>query len=219
MRVFRRLPLSRTLILSIPAFWSAFGGPASSHRRGRSLDDSKAATTPMGRRRPPSAPGGMLSSRLPGEPGMTLCGAGRVAGERRRHNVKPRTPMWRAVRVPGGGIGRGSGCRHFDLEEWADCGARVSRAGGTSRVGRPQLHPAGETPAPQWGEALYRMTSRSPFRVEEAPGDGSDVVEETDCRIGLGCIDRAGADEETEVGVDLLRGAVGDSPVVHPIAA
>jgi hypothetical protein len=32
------------------------------------------------------------AARLPGEPGMTLCGARRVAGERVRHNVKPRTP-------------------------------------------------------------------------------------------------------------------------------
>ncbi len=54
----------------------------------------------IGRLRPRcSGAGGLLlgrenrtEARLPGEPGMTLCGARRGAGERRRHNVKPRTP-------------------------------------------------------------------------------------------------------------------------------
>ncbi len=55
--------------------------------------------------------------------------------------------------------------------------------------------------------------------MEQPPGEGSDGVEETDCRTGLRCVDSAGTDEETQVGVDLLRGAVGNSPVVDSIAA
>jgi len=40
--------------------------------------------------------------------------------------------------------------------------------------------------------------------VEETPGHGSDVVEETNGVLGLGCGDGSGPDEEPEVGVDLF---------------
>jgi len=49
----------RRRILSSPAFWPAVthlrpSGPASHHRRGRSWEAWRAATTPMARRRPAS---------------------------------------------------------------------------------------------------------------------------------------------------------------------
>jgi len=49
----------------------------------------------MVRRRPPSQPGEETATRLPWEPGMTLCGERREAGWLFRHNVKPGTPMGR----------------------------------------------------------------------------------------------------------------------------
>jgi len=55
--------------------------------------------------------------------------------------------------------------------------------------------------------------------VEEAPGHGSDVVEETNSVLGSRCGDGTHADEETQVGVDLFRGAVGDSPVVEAVSS
>jgi len=55
-------------------------------------------------------------------------------------------------------------------------------------------------------------------RVEEAPGDGSDFVEETDRRSGLFAVDGAGSGEEPEMRVDIFRGTVGDAPVVQSIS-
>ena len=54
--------------------------------------------------------------------------------------------------------------------------------------------------------------------MEEAPGDGSDIVEELegdDCSRVVEC---SGSDEELEVGVDLFGRAVGDSPVVQAVS-
>ena len=54
--------------------------------------------------------------------------------------------------------------------------------------------------------------------MEEAPGDGSDFVEESDCSGGLGDVDGTCSGEETKVGVDLFGGAIGDTPVVQSIS-
>jgi hypothetical protein len=56
---------------------------------------------------------------------------------------------------------------------------------------------AGGTPALQ--------SAQSRFRVEEAPGEGSDFVEELDGGGGLCAVDGVGSGEETKMGVDLLR--------------
>ena len=42
------------------------------------------------------------------------------------------------------------------------------------------------------------------FRVEEAPGDGSDLVEEIDGGLSARAVDRACSDEKTEVGIDFF---------------
>ena len=55
--------------------------------------------------------------------------------------------------------------------------------------------------------------------MQEAPGDGSDLVEESDRGGRLGDVDGTCSDEETKVGVDLLRGAVRDAPMVQPVSA
>ncbi len=47
------------------------------------------------------------------------------------------------------------------------------------------------------------ITGGSSSWIEEAPGDGSDVVEELEGGLGLGGVDGAGTDEEAEVSVDL----------------
>ena len=63
---------------------------------------------------------------------------------------------------------------------------------------------------------FFRVLLR--FWVEQAPGDGSDVVEELEGFIGSRTFDRACAHEETEMGVDLFCRTVGDSPVVHSVS-
>ena len=55
--------------------------------------------------------------------------------------------------------------------------------------------------------------------MEEAPGEGSCFVEESEGGFGATGIDGASLDEELEMGVDFLRGAIGDAPVVHPVSA
>ncbi len=105
-------PLPRSRILSAPAFWSAYGGPASHHRRGRAGVTGRAATTPMARRRPTPAPEEMLSSPSPGEPGSAI-----VREAPRCRMVDP--AQWRAQHPDvapfpraQSGIGPGSGrCR------------------------------------------------------------------------------------------------------------
>jgi len=75
---------------------------------------------------------------------------------------------------------------------------------------------------PTWKSALQKAReprSGSPTRgMEQPPGHGSDVVEEIKGGFGLCRAESAGAEEETEVDVDLPRGAVGDAVVVQPVA-
>ncbi len=127
-QVRRNAPAAVPDFLRAPAFWSAFGDPASSHRRGRS--------------------GGGFEGLRP----------------RRWHaGGLPRRREPGAVAPPGGArydIVRGASRRRVATP--AQCQTRHAR-------GRP----------------LSRVTSRSPFRVEKAPGESADFVEETDCRIGL----------------------------------
>jgi len=40
--------------------------------------------------------------------------------------------------------------------------------------------------------------------VEEAPGDGPDLVEEIDGGLSARAVDRACSDEKTEVGIDFI---------------
>jgi len=96
-----------------PAIWSAFGGPASHHRRGRVEATWRTATTPMARRRPVSLPGKPHRNALPrGLPGSAIvwspprCRMVVPAQWRARH-----APVWRhmpacsgvAPARPGGG--------------------------------------------------------------------------------------------------------------------
>ena len=55
--------------------------------------------------------------------------------------------------------------------------------------------------------------------MEEAPGDGSDVIEETNGFFGRGSVDGACSDETTKVGVDLFGRSVGDAEVVQSVSA
>ena len=55
--------------------------------------------------------------------------------------------------------------------------------------------------------------------MEEAPGDGTDFVEETECSGRLSAVEGTSPDEETEMGVDLFGGGIGDSPVMQSISA
>jgi hypothetical protein len=55
--------------------------------------------------------------------------------------------------------------------------------------------------------------------MDESPGHGADVVEELQ---GGGCLiamHGVGEAEETEVEVDLLRGSVGDEPVMGEVSS
>jgi hypothetical protein len=56
-------------------------------------------------------------------------------------------------------------------------------------------------------------------RVEKPPGEGTDVVEELEGGVGSFGVDGARAEEELEVGVDLLRRGVRDSAVVISVEA
>ncbi len=73
---------------STPSFWSAFGDPASHHRRGRESGDWRVATTPIARRRPPSdvsiCTGTLCREGCPAAP---LCGVIRVAGATSRSTM------------------------------------------------------------------------------------------------------------------------------------
>jgi hypothetical protein len=64
-----------------------------------------------------------------------------------------------------------------------------------------------------------RHNGRSIERVEEAPGHGADLVEEQQGGCCLIAMHGAGEAEETEVAVDLLRGSVGDPPVVGAVSS
>jgi hypothetical protein len=55
--------------------------------------------------------------------------------------------------------------------------------------------------------------------VEEAPGHGADLIEEQQGGCCLIAMHGVGKAEETEVRVDLLRGSVGDPPVVGPVSS
>ena len=109
-----------------PAFWSACGGPASPHRRGRERDDWRTATTPMARRRPPPEPEKMhwnaLSRGLPGSAivwSPPRCRVVVPAQWRARHapmgrhtpadsEATPARPVWRHIPADseaGSGIG------------------------------------------------------------------------------------------------------------------
>ena len=75
-------------------------------------------------------------------------------------------------------------------------------------------------PAPRRrGFPAWSSWPLSSARVEEPPGDGSDVVEELEGLVGSRALDGARTQEETEMGVDLSGRAKGDSPVVETIAA
>jgi hypothetical protein len=50
---------------------------------------------------------------------------------------------------------------------------------------------------------FFRVLLR--FWVEEAPGEGSDVVEKSESGFAAGSINGTGFDEETEMGIDLFR--------------
>ena len=86
----------------------------------------------------------------------------------------------RSPREPGMDIVRGA-MRRFEVPP-AQCHARHTRWGAVSAGGRGSC-----------------------FRVEEAPCDGSDVIEEVDGGLCSGAVDGAGADEEPQVGVGLFR--------------
>ena len=73
------------------------------------------ATTPMGRRRPATLPGQQTASRLPGEPGMTMCATGCGAGRTLGHIVKPRTPRIAPFPPTRGSLGSGPGCGRWLL--------------------------------------------------------------------------------------------------------
>ena len=58
----------------------------------------------------------------------------------------------------------------------------------------------------------------SGLRIEEAPGHGTDLIEEVEGDLDSVVIDSTSAGEETEVGIDLLGRGVGNAPVVKPIS-
>ena len=87
------LPLSRLRIPGAPAFWSAFGDPASHGQRGRWGMTGRIATTLPARRRPHSWPGEMHRIVVAvGCPASALCAVPWAAGRSYRHNAVPGTP-------------------------------------------------------------------------------------------------------------------------------
>ena len=66
---------------------------------------------------------------------------------------------------------------------------------------------------------LFRVLSKSGFRMEETPGHGADVVEELESGYRSVSVEGTFMDEEPEVGVDLLSGAVRNTVVVKSISA
>jgi hypothetical protein len=55
--------------------------------------------------------------------------------------------------------------------------------------------------------------------VEEPPGHGAGLVEEPEGLFGAFGVDGAGGDEQLQVAVDLLGGAVGDAPQVGAVTS
>jgi hypothetical protein len=62
------------------------------------------------------------------------------------------------------------------------------------------------------------MAAPQSSRIVEAPCDASDVVEEFEGGGGSRVVECSGADEESEVGVELFGRAVVDAVVVKPVA-
>ena len=75
------------------------------------------------------------------------------------------------------------------------------------------------SPARPGGRHMSTHSGAASLWVEEAPGHGADVVEESQGGGCVGCVRSNREPEETEVDVDLLRGAVGDAEVVEPVAS
>ncbi len=59
----------------------------------------------------------------------------------------------------------------------------------------------------------------SPLRMDEAPSHRTDLIEEVCGLLRLGSINHSGTAEETQEGVDFLRGTIGDTPVIESISA
>jgi hypothetical protein len=53
--------------------------------------------------------------------------------------------------------------------------------------------------------------------MEEFPGHGTDVVEETEGSFSPNTVDGAGGEQDAEVGVRLFGGAEGDAEVIRPV--
>ena len=53
--------------------------------------------------------------------------------------------------------------------------------------------------------------------VEETPGHGADVVEETEGTFRPGAVDGAGGEQDAEVGVSFFGRTKGDAEVVGPV--
>ena len=69
------------------------------------------------------------------------------------------------------------------------------------------------TPSPEGGE------TPSPFRVDQPPGHGTDLIEEVEGGVGSDSVDGARLGEEPKVSVNLFRRGVGDSIMVRSISA
>jgi len=55
--------------------------------------------------------------------------------------------------------------------------------------------------------------------MEQPPGHGADLVDEAQGGFGLCAVDGARLGQQSQVGVNLLRGSECDSPVVDPVSA
>jgi len=53
--------------------------------------------------------------------------------------------------------------------------------------------------------------------MEEFPGHGTDVVEETEGSFNPNTVDGAGGEQDFQVRLDLFRGAEGDAEVIRPV--
>jgi len=84
----------------------------------------------------------------------------------------------------------------------------------SSPVGRARAHSSSRPP-----RSGIAFPYRSSLRVQQPPGHGADLVKELQRRADACELDRTGVNEQPEMAVHLLRGAVGDAPVVYPVAA
>ena len=214
-------------VLSAPAFWSAFGGPASRHRRGRSSVDWEGADHADGTPAACFVAGTAEDRRSTrGSPAAPLCAARRGAGSSYLHNSVPGTPPGRSACEVGGCFGRGCCLRaRIPIRTrvrdrigirirkrpriWRRTRTRMRTRTPTRK--RPRTRPSGRLRNREVGRARHSIPGFEDICPSDDSGDTCAtpvwVVEEGDCSLPMGSTGwgRLGVQQPPGHGADVIE--------------